>query len=53
MNAEGKSEKHDPGESAVKLRPWRDPEIRELEVSRTANNPGVLSDGGVADCNHV
>ena len=31
---------------------WIEPEIRELEVRETANNPSVSSDGGVADCNH-
>jgi hypothetical protein len=34
-------------------KPWKAPELGELEVSRTANNPSVLSDGGTADCNHV
>ncbi|MCW3848069.1 hypothetical protein OF829_12535 [Sphingomonas sp. LB-2] len=34
-------------------KPWTAPELGELEISRTANNPSVLSDGGVADCNHV
>jgi hypothetical protein len=33
--------------------PWVEPEVAELELSRTANNPSVGSDGGTADCSHV
>jgi hypothetical protein len=35
------------------LRPWVEPEVSELELSRTANNPSSGSDGGVADCQHA
>jgi hypothetical protein len=39
--------------SAPTLLPWNAPILGELDISRTANNPSVLSDGGVADCNHI
>jgi hypothetical protein len=35
------------------LKPWSDPAITELEVSRTANNPSAGSDGGTGDCQHI
>lgn len=31
---------------------WIEPEMHELDVKDSANNPSVRFDGGVADCNH-
>jgi hypothetical protein len=46
----------DKPEATEELQPprkvWSDPAIVALDVSRTANNPGVGSDGGFADCSH-
>ena len=42
-----------PESSVVTLVPWTAPVLGELDISRTANNPSVVSDGGVADCNHI
>ena len=32
---------------------WVEPEVSELELSRTAINPSTGSDGGTADCQHI
>jgi hypothetical protein len=31
-------------------RPWTEPKVQELDMSRTANNPANGFDGGVGDC---
>lgn len=38
--------------TAPAKQPWVEPEVAELELSRTANNPSVGSDGGTGDCQH-
>lgn len=48
-NAPGEASKPlEPG-----LKPWVEPDVAELELSRTANNPSVGSDGGTLDCQHL
>jgi len=34
----------------VELEQWESPEIEELDVENTAQQPGVGQDGGNADC---
>ena len=49
---------HDPSTSAdvpaatppTQRKPWSTPVVEELLVQQTATNPGVGSDGGIADC---
>ena len=35
------------------LKAWIDPVVTELEISRTAHQPSVGSDGGTGDCQHI
>jgi hypothetical protein len=35
------------------LQAWVEPDVAELALSRTANNPSAGSDGGTGDCQHL
>jgi len=51
--AEPRSDTASPAEGVMPTRKvWVEPEVSELELSRTAINPGAGSDGGTLDCQH-